>query len=917
MTNHRKRSLALWAFVARCIVGLALAATVNAQSAPGPLASAILSEDVDAVRAALDAGESANAPDAQLRRSPLHVAVAPGSPRQAAIVELLVSRGADINAEDASTGLTPLMIASVVVETAGPFAVLELQKSKLLAERLLALGADPGRLTKNGETPLLVAVSAGNLDVLRLLIARGAKPDQAGARGETPLARATRQKRTDIAEALLAAGAKPLPPRVAARGVGVEPDPEPTAADAAATGSSGISGWLIGGLAVAAGVVAAAVAANAAKNRRNAAQANTNTQQAAAPQPVVPQPQPPVTQGPVMVFWLNGGITPANGQPWNPVRCVPAPGVDPNCVMVREGDTANFMVEIGEKESPAQRLPLTVQLSSSEPGVFAVPATLVVPPRPVGQAPDPLCMERNPNWPCIKTRIPVPVRAGAFAGIRGNGLVVITAAIPTDTPKASQLMADIGNKPPVLTCVAPQVLQNGACVAPLPSPPAAPPVVPVPPTVQPPVVAVPPPQPPVLCAAGYVMTNGTCQPVPPPQTPPTPCPPGTALIGGACQPVATTMPVRPTMQVFDGEYNATRVFSDGFVHVERIVVSGMNVTARHTFTKGTTSGSFDWTGTITPTGADRGTISGSGTINNGGTRAFTLLPGSSIGLNAAGIMSINWLGNDPRFGGIGGSADRVPAVAPPLMCAPPQVAQNGVCVAMQPTCVVPQVPQNGVCVTPTVLCSPTQVMQNGVCVAMQPTCVLPQVMQNGVCVTPQSTTRIESTPKSYTFVPGLIGPQYFMWQMNSKILAIGAPKTPLVGGVVTVSGVGTTILMVTVNASGYAPGSLPGVPTSYRQALDIDVTLEVPPAGSPPPYVNSTETISLQNKTITFGTGVPQVFTQKVRSKIVQIFDVKRSPEFGGTVRYEGIGTDTLTVTVITGGYPGTALANFSAQVMY
>jgi len=242
-----------------------------------------------------------------------------------------------------------------------------------------------------------------------------------------------------------------------------------------------------------------------------------------------------------------------------------------------------------------------------------------------------------------------------------------------------------------------------------------------------------------------------------------------------------------------------------------------------------------------------------------------------------------------------------------------------------PICAGPMVLDGSGCVTtpaiqpPPGYCATPMVMQNGACVTQAPVCTPPQVMQqNGACITPQSTTRIESTPKSYTFIPGRVAPQYFLWQMNAKILAIGLPKTPLVGGSVSVTGVGTTILMVTLNATGPAAGGpVLGVPTSYYQALDIDVTLEVPAAGSPAPYVNSTETISLQSKSITFGTAVPQVFTQKARSRIVQIFDVKRNPEFGGTVSYQGIGTDTLTVTVITGGYPGSTLADFSAQVMY
>lgn len=999
-------------------VAFACSPAANAQPAPGPalnpLTASILAEDLDGVRAALDAGESANAADPHLQRSPLHIAVSPGSPRAPVIVELLVSRGADLNAEDATTGLTSLMVATIVAEIGGPFAVLEFQKSKILAERLLNLGADPARATPGGETPLLVAVSAGNIEVLRLLIARGAKPDQAGAKGETPLARATKLKRTEMVRALVEAGAA-TPPQVAARGGYTVPEaPEPEAAPApegAAAASSGISGWLIGGLAVAAGVVAAAVMANNAKKQRQSASnaAQANTQQAPAP------PAPPI------------------------------------------------------------------------------------------------------------------------------------------------------------------------------------------------------------------------QPQPQPQPQPVPCLPGYALMNGACQPIPTTMPpIRPTVQVFDGEYNSTRVLADGFTHAERITVSGLNMTARHTFTNGSASGSFDWTGTITQTAADRGTISGRGTITNLGTRAFMLLPGSSIGRNAAGIMSINWTGTDPRFGGIGWTSDRVPAAAPPPQCVPPQALQNGVCVTPAPvptppvstsvptitnvtpanmaalfrlalnggsdavtvnwssigpvavsdvaiaytwTCASgartysvhatpaagassavlrwfandtgigcpefsgagpgnaptsavinltykangtgpnlvvsrpygqiacltfypdeaafpvnvtvketwsnnggsfsfnrqlphpygyasysgladatldnafrvcngrfisasavrtrspsaadPQAYRNavqaangmltfteqvtrpgapvsenavftyrysiatgeysfvaaggqrnagggvsalgasrsgkanvrvevsspqdpGYVPTPSMadtpqafpLCAPPAMLDAASCVSTVAIpnppgmCMPPLVIQNGVCgsgsvllppvvlppvppgVVPAG-SRVDSTPRKISYVSGGIRPQYSLWQMNSKILSIGIPKwSPTIWGVVSISGIGTTLLVATVSASGYPPGSQyhAGLLTTD---LAVDVTLEVPAAGSPTVPNNYMESVTLLNQKVTTGSTAAQVYTQKLKSKIVRILDVDHSPPLGGTVSYSGIGTDTLVITVRAGGYPGTALVDFSAKIMY
>ena len=1080
--------------------------TGSAEAAMSPLVESVLAEDTDGARAALDAGASPNALDPELQRSALHIAVSPGAPRNAAMVELLASRGADLNAEDARTKLTPLMTAIIVADTSGPFAVLEFQKSKLIVERLLSLGADAGRATQGGETPLLVAVSAGNIEVLNLLIARGAKPDQAGDKGETALARATKLKRQDMINALLMAGAKPIASasQFAARGVGdvVEADADTAPATPATTGaaatSSGVSGWFIGGLAVAAGVVAAAVAANNAKNRRNA----QNAQQQAQSQPQLqPQPAPPQLTCAAGYVVMNG-----------------------TC----------------QVRAPECALPLVLRNGECVPQLYiGLPKPIPVPPSP---------------------------------------------------------------------CAAPLVLQNGLCVA---------------------------------------------------------------------LPVA-----RVPVQIFDGVYSSTRTLADGFTHTERITVSDLSVSAHHTFTNGSASGSFDWTGTIAQTGSDRGTLSGSGTITNLGTRAFTLLQGSSIGRNPSGTMTINWSGNDPRFGGIGWTSERgnmvtiqpycgppqvlqnghcvVPGspacvapqvlqngqcVAPPIVaCAPPRMLQNGLCVAPPITaCLASQVLQNGVCVTPPptvvpplsivnaspvdlasllrialndgpgnvtvnwtrpasvvvtdvaiaytwscasgprifvahatpaanagsavvpwfsnstgigcpefagagpgnaptsaiisltykvngtgpdlvvskpygqvacltffpdqaafpinvtvnetwnnganyqfnrqlanpyglasfyglddvtlnnvfrscngrfisasgskvraptaadaqlytdtmqayngmltlteqvtrpgaaisenviftyrysiatgeyslttaggqrnatggssvanasrtgrvkvrvevsspqdagfvapppafnvsqppvgcgatlvlqngvcvpavvipsplLVCAAPQVMQNGACVVPPPTvCTAPQVLQNGVCVVPAG-NRLDRTPRTFTFVSGGIRPQYFLWQMYSKIVKIDLPKiSPPVWGTVELSGIGTTMLMATVKASGYPPGSQ-YFAGSILTHLDVDVTVEPPaPAGSSVPPNNYTELVSM-SQNITFGSTAPQVFSQKLKSKIVRIFDVNESPLFGGTVRYEGVGTDTLVITVNAGGAPGSSRVNFTAQVMY
>lgn len=959
---HVAKSLAMGclALVAFCLL------PAHAGAAMSPLAASILSEDIDGTRAALDAGESPNAPDPELQRVPLQIAVSPGSPRAPAIVELLVSRGADLNAEDARTGLTPLMAASIVVETAGPFAVLEFQKSKFIVERLLNLGADPARASQAGETPLLVAVSAGNLEVLRLLIARGARPDQAGTKGETPLARATKLKRMDMSSALLAAGATPLPPQVAARGGFTVPetaaaDTAAAAAEGAGASSSGISGWLIGGLAVAAGVVAAAVAANNAKKRQNAA----NTAQATAPVPA-PIATPPV----------------APPAPPRPAACPPGHAL------------VNGICQLSllPQPLPGCAAPLVMQN-----GACVMP-TVLPGPQPLPPAP------------------PQPATCAAPQVLQNGVCVALPPTLPPVTPPVL----------PPAVCSPPLVFQNGACVAVTP-PVSAPPVLtdanPVdlaalrrsvmnngPTSVT---VNWTGPASSVVtnvsiaftwaCASGARTFAARAVPAAGASSALVQWFPGNTAVG--CPEFPGTGN-GPSSAVINLTYKANGTGPDLVVsrpygqlpclsYIPDPAAFPVTVAVNELWSSG---GAFQFNrqlanpyGYAAFSGLDEATLKSVFRVCNGrfvsaygsreraptatdpqhyrntvqaanGMLTFTeqvTRPGAAISENAIFTYRYSITTGEYSFSATGGqrnafgassviSASRTgqaklrldasgpqdpdfvpspPDVAPPVpICAAPMVLQSGACIAAvvipappPGTCVPPQVMQNGGCISmpnPPMNCAAPLVMQGGVCVAPPPVCGPSQALQNGACVTLQAVTRIDNTPRVYDYVPGK-GPQYFLWQMNAKILAIGVPRVPLQGGVVEVSGIGTTMLMVTVWAGGYSPGQIPGTPGSVRQVLDLDVTLEVPPAGSPPPVLNSTERIQVQNKNLIFPSSVPQVFTQKVRSKIVRIFDVSHSDNFAATVRYEGIGTDTLTITVLAGGYSGTALASFSVQVMY
>lgn len=74
---------------------------------------------------------------------------------------------------------------------------------------LLAKGADPNLRDGQGNTPLLLAVAAGNDDLIPILTTAKANPNLANAAGETPLIRAVQRRDADMVQLLLAAGADP------------------------------------------------------------------------------------------------------------------------------------------------------------------------------------------------------------------------------------------------------------------------------------------------------------------------------------------------------------------------------------------------------------------------------------------------------------------------------------------------------------------------------------------------------------------------------------------------------------------------------------------------------------------------------------------------------------------------------------
>ncbi|GIL46013.1 hypothetical protein Vafri_3096 [Volvox africanus] len=111
------------------------------------------------------------------------------------IVRVLLHWGADPNTQGSKNGTTPLLIA--------------VENNHLgLLRVLLEAGANPNLPDTNGCTPLLAACTEGHLEMARVLLEYGAKPNMQRRDGWTALMGATLNRSTAMAELLLAAGAQ-------------------------------------------------------------------------------------------------------------------------------------------------------------------------------------------------------------------------------------------------------------------------------------------------------------------------------------------------------------------------------------------------------------------------------------------------------------------------------------------------------------------------------------------------------------------------------------------------------------------------------------------------------------------------------------------------------------------------------------
>jgi ankyrin repeat protein len=168
---------------------------------PASLHAAVKSDDVETVKAFIEAGADLDQPD--LWGPPLCIAVRRGSKE---IVEVLLANGADIEGPTAAGAgkLHPLHIVASNPRGAS--------LARLLLERGAQLEARDGA----GRTPLIAAVDADNASVADVLLRAGADPNSPDSlHGNAPLVWAAAEGRLEVARLLLERGVdvnRKLPP---------------------------------------------------------------------------------------------------------------------------------------------------------------------------------------------------------------------------------------------------------------------------------------------------------------------------------------------------------------------------------------------------------------------------------------------------------------------------------------------------------------------------------------------------------------------------------------------------------------------------------------------------------------------------------------------------------------------------------
>lgn len=206
----------------------------NAQGNGKELYFAVLSQDIEQIRALIAKGADVNY--LENGRPILGWAAQNGN---AEVVTLLLKSGANPNIADTGVGHTPLMRA---IETQQAGAILALLKAKAdpnaktpdgkscltmaveshkpkVVQALIISGANVKEISADGESPALTAAQDGteeSLEIIRMLGKAGAELNASNA-AYTPLTYAVEQGNTKLVRTLLEAGANPSKPSTSGR----------------------------------------------------------------------------------------------------------------------------------------------------------------------------------------------------------------------------------------------------------------------------------------------------------------------------------------------------------------------------------------------------------------------------------------------------------------------------------------------------------------------------------------------------------------------------------------------------------------------------------------------------------------------------------------------------------------------------
>ncbi|MDQ7826208.1 MAG: ankyrin repeat domain-containing protein [Candidatus Eremiobacteraeota bacterium] len=128
--------------------------------------------------------------------TPLHKAAFKGNRE---VAELLISKGADVNARDPK-GSSPLHISASSKDVVFNKNILNGRIE--VAKLLISKGADKDAKANNGSTALHIAAQEGSLKIAELLVMGGADADARDNNGRTPRELAAEKKHPEIVDFL-------------------------------------------------------------------------------------------------------------------------------------------------------------------------------------------------------------------------------------------------------------------------------------------------------------------------------------------------------------------------------------------------------------------------------------------------------------------------------------------------------------------------------------------------------------------------------------------------------------------------------------------------------------------------------------------------------------------------------------------